>query len=263
MSNFLPKLLAVTSKVTRRRASCAWLIALTLASSACGQSEAPPSAGSGTSTELVEGLLDLLAAPKSLESGGTPSDAAKPKITPADLGLDGEDLGEASSANPLNSVRQRMLIAAGYLRKGVTNTQTQQLQANIVERMDDIIKKLEQSPPPDRSPREQQPASAAQRQQVEQRQQQSPASTPPKTTGSDQADPADESGQPNGVPDDSPTARTSRSLTVDLSDPKSLQQSVWGQLPERVRQQMQSRMVEQFLPAYREQIEAYFQALLK
>ena len=38
-------------------------------------------------------------------------------------------------------------------------------------------------------------------------------------------------------------------MTVELADPKALQQDVWGQLPSRVRQQMQSRMVEQFLPA--------------
>ena len=50
---------------------------------------------------------------------------------------------------------------------------------------------------------------------------------------------------------------------VGLADPKALQENVWGQLPEQVRKRMQSRMVEHFLPAYRTQIEAYFQALLQ
>ena len=262
MNNFFTDFLPAQSKVTRA-AACLWLVALMLVADARGQSEVPPKSGNGTSSELTQGLLDLLAEPKAAESGLTPSDVARPKISPADVGLDGEDLGEASNSNPLNSVRQSMMIAAGYLQKGVTNTQTQQLQANIVERLDDIIQQLEQSPPPNRSPREQQQTSTSQSQQAEQRQQQARTTKPPKTTGSDQADQSDEPGQPNGVPDDRPTARSSRSLAVDLADPKLLQQSVWGQLPERVRQQMQSRMVEQFLPAYREQIEAYFQALLK
>jgi hypothetical protein len=48
-----------------------------------------------------------------------------------------------------------------------------------------------------------------------------------------------------------------------MADPKRLQQDVWGQLPEQVRKQMQSRMVERFLPSYRPQIEAYFRALMQ
>lgn len=52
-------------------------------------------------------------------------------------------------------------------------------------------------------------------------------------------------------------------MIVDLNDPRALQRSAWGNLPERTREQMQSRMVERFLPAYREEIEAYYRALVK
>ncbi len=239
---------------------CVLCVAVPLESAARGQAPDKPAAGGGTSNELVEGLLDLLAEPKSAAK----VENARPQPMPAEVGLEGEDVGEASNSNPLNSVRQNMLIAAGYLRKGVTTTQTQQLQANIVDRLDEIIKGLEETPPPNRSPRGQPQSSAEQRQQLAQRQSQQPAAKSPKSPGADDVEPSTEPGQANGVPDDRPTApRGSSSLAVDLADPKALQQSVWGQLPERVRQQMQSRMVEQFLPAYREQIEAYFQALLK
>jgi hypothetical protein len=36
---------------------------------------------------------------------------------------------------------------------------------------------------------------------------------------------------------------------------------VWGHLPERIRQQMMSRMVERFLPQYEASIEEYFRRL--
>ena len=54
-----------------------------------------------------------------------------------------------------------------------------------------------------------------------------------------------------------------RSVTVDLNDPRALQRSAWGSLPDRMREQMQSRMVERFLPSYRDEIEAYYRALVK
>jgi hypothetical protein len=239
------------------RALCAAVIALSLQSGVCGQSTPPSVNGGGTSSELVEGLLDLLAEPDLTRKPGGANLPPKVELTPADVGLAGEDLGEAS-ANPLMSVRQSMLIAAGYLQKGVTNAETQQLQFNIVQRLDDIIHELENSPPPNRSPREQsQSQPANQQQQAGLQQPQSSQSA--KRPGDD---PSGEPGQPNGDPIDRSTVRSGGGV-VELADPKSLQQSVWGQLPERVRQQMQSRMVEQFLPAYREQIEAYFQALLK
>ena len=57
--------------------------------------------------------------------------------------------------------------------------------------------------------------------------------------------------------------RVGQATGVQRNARELLQQEGWGQLPERVRKQLQSRMVEEFLPSYRQQIEAYFQQLLR
>ena len=89
--------------------------------------------------ELTKGLLDLLDAP---DTGGTTDKPNSTELTPADVGLDGEDLGERSE-DPLQAVRQSMLIAAGFLERGQTNDDTQQLQQDILTRLDEIIDELE------------------------------------------------------------------------------------------------------------------------
>ena len=215
-----------------------------------------------TSAELVDGLLDLLNEPAEKKSKDT---APKPPLTPAEVGLEGEDLGEASG-NPLLAVRQSMLIAAGYLRRDGANAETMKLQSDIVRRLDDLISEMEKSQSKeDKSRQESQQQLSSQSNSQKQRSQQSRSQTM-KTRPGDREDSAsgDNQTQLHGEPENPPTQRGNGGGTaVELSDPKSLQQDVWGQLPSRVRQQMQSRMVEQFLPAYKEQIEAYFQALLK
>lgn len=218
-----------------------------------------------TSSELVDGLLDLLKEPLSKKPMETP---AKPPLTPADVGLDGEDLSDASE-DPLLAVRQSMLIAAGYLRRDGANAETMKLQSDIVRRLDDLISEMEksQSKESDSKQESQQPASAQSKAQnkAQNKAQQNRSQTAKSRRGDSQdSESGDDRAEPQGEPENRPPQRgNGASVAVELADPKSLQQDVWGQLPARVRQQMQSRMVEQFLPAYKEQIEAYFQALLK
>ena len=221
----------------------------------------PKSTTPATSNELVEGLLDLLNEPAAKK----PADVPKQPLTPADVGLEGEDLGEASE-NPLLAVRQSMLIAAGYLRRDGANADTMKLQSDIVRRLDDLISELEKAQGKEnKSKQESQPQaseqSSAQKQQEQQSRSQSVKSRPGDRKNSESGEDRTDR---QGEPENPPTQRgNGGSATVELADAKSLQQDVWGQLPSRVRQQMQSRMVEQFLPAYKDQIEAYFQALLK
>ncbi len=219
-----------------------------------------PATTPATSNELVEGLLDLLNEPTPKKQ----NDPKKQPLTPADVGLDGEDLGEPSE-NPLLAVRQSMLIAAGYLRRDGANADTMKLQSDIVRRLDDLISELEKSQgkqdKSEQDAKQQAMSQAEQKQRAEQNRAQAM-----KSRNGEQKNP--ESGEDRadrqGEPENPPSQRSrGGSAVVELADPKSLQQDVWGQLPARVRQQMQSRMVEQFLPAYKEQIEAYFQALLK
>lgn len=214
-----------------------------------------------TSDELVDGLLDLLNDSTTGKATETPTN---PPLTPADVGLDGEDLGEASE-NPLLAVRQSMLIAAGYLRREGAITETMKLQSDIVRRLDDLIAEMEKSDnKASNSKQDSQQQASARSKAQEQTQQTRSQNAKSRSENRQDAEGEKERTDRQGDPENQPTQQgNGGTVAVELSDPKSLQQDVWGQLPARVRQQMQSRMVEQFLPAYKEQIEAYFQALLK
>lgn len=222
--------------------------------------QAKSDSGQGGSSELVDGLLDLLKEPQPDSPKLETDPTARPKLSPADVGLDGEDLGEQSD-NPLVSVRQSMWIAAGYLERGMTHAETQTLQSDIIRRLDELIAQVEQANQQQR-PEESQQASRQPQNDASQSTQEMQFSNP-QPANRDKAEPG--ATEPSMEPSESNPGQTGAraNAIVDLADPQVLQQSVWGQLPERVRKQMQSRMVERFLPSYREQIAAYFQALLK
>ncbi len=237
--------------------SC-WLAVLSATHPVCAQpaslpQDPPPAA------ELTDGLLDLLKTPAAAPADGSQT----PQLTPAEVDLAGEDLGE-QAGNPLAAVRQSMLIAAGWLQRGAADARTQELQTDIVQRLDELIAELEQAsasePPPNQTQREQATSTSSSSQESQSTggasagQSQASAGDAPESQSEAGASPAASTPGQRGAPGDG---------IVDLSDPQALQQSVWGHLPERLRTQMQSRMVESFLPSYREQIEAYFKALLE
>lgn len=215
--------------------------------------------------ELVDGLLDLLKEPATKIP--KPSDSV-PAATPSDVGSDNKQQ-VVHTGNPLHGVRENMLIVAGHLSKGLVNQQTRQLQTGIVASLDELIDELEQQ---SNSSQQQQAAQQQQQQMQQQAQSEQRSSASSQTQSSDsQSSPSSESasdaeqqpGQTQPSPDSPAQKGRAARPKVELVDPKTLQQNVWGQLPEQVRKQMQSRMVEEFLPSYRQQIEAYFQSLLE
>lgn len=211
-----------------------------------------PSSKADQTSELTEDLLDLLDQPSSTDAN------PKPVLTPADVGLENEDLSEDSS-NPLLAVRQSMLIAAGFLERGRIDSETQQLQSDIVQRLDDLINEFEQ--PPQDNEQSQQPDQESGQTESETQQTQSSRQSTASMETEELPQPEDPSASNIGeLPGQ---AGMAAEAIENLKDPVALQQSVWGQLPERVRQQMQSQMVEQFLPSYKSQIETYFKALLE
>ncbi len=264
---------------SRCMASCLLALAWLLANSVIAQEKPPqstqppaasPAPQPATSAELMDGLLELLNEPaKPTETPGAKDPSAntpsvKPPLTPSDVGLDGEDLGEAPE-NPLQAVRQSMLIAAGYLSRDGANAETMKLQSDIVKRLDDLIAEMEKSQGQQgKSNQDSQEQSSASSKTQQQQNQQGTQSMKTRSGERQESNEQRDGKERAGEPENPPTQRgAAGAIAVELSDPRALQQDVWGQLPSRVRQQMQSRMVEQFLPAYREQIEAYFQALLK
>lgn len=250
---------------------CGWLSGLGFGQQAPSQANGgaaqstEPQPPQGERDALTSGLLDLVEEPAAAPTNNPPENpTARP--TPAEVGLEGEDLGEQSE-NPLAAVRQSMLIAADYLQRGHTDAGTQQLQADIVRRLDDVIEQIDAAA---RQASLQRRSASSQRDSSTRESEQSSTSEPPQSekatsqslTGAEQERerPAEAAEPVGDQPGGTGAAANSQ---VDLSDPRALQHSVWGQLPEQVRKQMQSRMVEQFLPSYREQIEAYFEALLE
>ncbi|MEZ6136063.1 MAG: hypothetical protein R3C53_14275 [Pirellulaceae bacterium] len=227
-----------------------------LADCAFAQTATQESTQANETSDLTQGLLDLLNPPLPKKSTG--DQRPQPELTPADVGLDRQELSE-QPANPLESVRQSMLIAAGYLQRGAVNAQTQQLQSDIVTRLDELIAQFDnaaskQQHQQSREPSEQRSQNPPQQDPQQAQATQTTAQQPP-------ANDVDASQQQlqSGPGQVGPKAEA----LVELADPQAMQQSVWGHLPERTRTQMQSRMVEQFLPSYRTQIEAYFKALLE
>lgn len=208
-----------------------------------------PQKPQSSESDLTRGLLDLLNEP-------TIEPEVASKATPVNPELKSEAVGQSPS-NPLDSVRQSMLIAAKYLAEGSADPQTRELQGDIVLRLDQLIDQFQKSQDSSKSKLSQ---SEQQRQQSSEKTQTQSSSKASDSTNAEQTQDGDTAQNPNGNPGH---AQPAASVTVDLADPEALQKSVWGHLPERLRMQMQARMVEQFLPSYREQIEAYFRALLE
>lgn len=205
---------------------------------------------SGKTSELTDGLLNLLGKPSESESPSI-TDAAKENGSASGVDIEARSsLADGSS----NSIHQSMILAADSLRQRATS-RTQQLQSQILSELDELIQNAEERK--QNSERE----SSQSRRSSQQQEQQEQGSRPKVERGDHEQDPtAKEEQRPGGSPGQTGAVADSN---VQLSDPKALQESVWGQLPEQVRKQMQSRMVEQFLPSYQLQIEAYFKALLR
>ncbi|GAB5405969.1 MAG: hypothetical protein Aurels2KO_42000 [Aureliella sp.] len=239
-----------------------------------------------TDDALLDGLLDLV-------PDATPGKQNESRpLTPADVGLTQDDLQQAKG--PLEPIRQSMLISAGLLRQG--DPQVTTLQSDILTRLDELISKLE-SKQSGESQQQQQNQSQQDRQQSSGESsgtraddfsnQQSQSETgdtgsnnPSKMTDSASPDgtETDDSSQPKSSNGNEPASEKSNSeeisgrpsdrggktaASVRMNAPEAYQRTVWGQLPDRVRTSMQSRMVEQFLPTHREQIEVYYQKLLE
>lgn len=225
---------------------------------------------------LVDGLLDLLSEP------ATEATAAEPQKTPGQAGTQipraGED-GSAAAANfpadaslashPLSMVHRSMRSAAERLGSGEVGPVTQRLQGDILQQLDSLIEQLRRQDSAESSPQPAQPSSVSQSQpaRMPTDEQASSAEQAPsdgsQPEGEQQADNG-QAGSGEGAQDrPSQAGGAAADVAVDLADPQRLQQDVWGQLPEQIRQQMQSRMVESFLPSYRPQIEAYFRKLLE
>ncbi len=178
---------------------------------------------------------------------------------------DGEDIGQRSSDNPLAVVEQKMRTAQTLIDRQDVTGKTKQVQGEVVDELDKLIAKLEEECKNCKGGQCNKPSSS---------QQQTAKSTPKPgskpSTGDQQSKPSDSPA--NQQPSQSQQAQSpsqtqsppqggEASTSTDAVDPQQMLKEVWGQLPERMRQQMLQSSASEFLPQYRDDIEAYFKQL--
>lgn len=186
------------------------------------------------------------------EQGGKPASPGKPADNLDDellKGLGGEDIGDEQE-NPLVRLSRQMREAEKMLegsKRGSTDQKLHEKQDKIVA---DLAKLIEEA----KKNKSQSSSSSSKSSQ--------------QTASRDKAQ-QPKNGEPSGSnkPSNQPAKDSSNQLTKrdaqrpDMAQMNDLLKDVWGQLPERMRQQMMQSSVEEFLPKYELLIEDYFKAL--
>lgn len=220
------------------------------------------SAVAAPATESASGLLDDLGgelfgpseakpverATPNLKSQGLPPPGQLPQLAPR---LGGEDLGQPSKDSPLAAISGDMRQAERLIAQQNLTGETAQLQDQVVGALDALIDQLQQ----------QNQSSSSQSQSQSQQQQQASQRNTPQPSAAKQ-------GAGQRTPGGSAAAQTSSNRLEsgtggEAAGPSSqeLLKDVWGQLPERVRQQLLQSSTDEFLPQYRDDIELYFRRL--
>jgi hypothetical protein len=161
-----------------------------------------------------------------------------------------EQLGKAGVSeeqNPLLDIARQMRQAEGLIAENESGDPTQEVQRDIVARLDELIKKARSCCKPC-SPSQCSPKVAA-RQKVAQ---------PKKKPGKGRGKPTQKRAtNPNTLPGKAEATP----LTKDQM--RELIKSVWGELPETQREQMLESAGDVFLPKYQLLIELYFKRLVE
>jgi hypothetical protein len=129
--------------------------------------------------------------------------------------------------------------------------QTAQTQEKALASIDELIKQSEQK---------NQNSSQSQQQQKSQQQQASQRSTPQSAQGNQQGG-QQRPGSPNAAQTSGDRLESRAAQGAAGGGSRELLKDVWGQLPERVRQQLLQSSTDEFLPQYRDEIERYFRRL--
>ncbi len=243
-----------------------WLIAalLVAAASSCalaadsagGNVPAKPAAKMPTLDQRLSDELDrelLQDLPASTPSRGKqPSvqqPSEKPRGSESDLDRqlrdrlrEGEDLGEKSSDPFLTASRRMRTVEERIGQKDIAEA-TQRMQQQIVS---DLALLIEQA-----------------KQQCSGGQCNNPGAAKPggKPGGGKKGGTGDNAGTKRSAKESTERIGKSAAAEAELEALKTMLKEVWGQLPPKLREQMQSGMAEQFLPQYEALIEAYYKRL--
>jgi hypothetical protein len=215
------------------------------------ESDVPADENKTLDQQLLEGLDSGLL--DDLEGLSPDRDATAGEDRQSDLDadltdqlLEGDDIGMGDDVDPLTRIARRMQVAQERIRTKRTAATTQRVQQQII---DELAKMIEEA-------RKSQCKSGGQGQpQMGQPNEQKKGN--PKTGNSQSRKPADDS---------RPTKSTDRVDKADSAEAsatrrRALVKQIWGQLPERVRDQIPNTGDEEFLPKYADVIEDYFERL--
>ncbi len=196
---------------------------------------------------LLEGLDDGL-----LEGLDSPRPEPKPEDRRADPDLDsldgrgwGTDVGE-ESVDPLTMIGRQMRMAQRRIGNRDPSSTTQRIQRQIVEDIERLIEQMNQQ--------------AAQQQSASGDLQASRPDEEPSDSDSE-AGSGEHPGTSTPAKESEAQVRQAEASDARLESMMETLQQVWGHLPPRVREQMQSGMAEEFLPQYERLIEHFYQRL--
>ena len=162
-----------------------------------------------------------------------------------------KELGPAAAAeeeNPLLEIARRMRDAQGRIGQTDAGPKTVELQADIVARLNDLLRKACKSAKQCSSSAPNQPSIASRK----------PVDQPPSKPGESGSKPGT---KPATTADTKPREGAPAKRPDQLKEVQDLVKQLWGELPERDRQQMREPSVEGFVPKYETMIEDYFRGL--
>jgi hypothetical protein len=212
-----------------------------------------PAAGSKGSGQTAKGLDDQLlrgigGRPEkavddqqpSANRQGPQTPGGAPRVKPVDPFARGEDVGVGPADQVIQAIEKQMLAVQQRLRDMDTSEPTQEIQRRIVLDLDAVIQQMQEQMA-SRSSRTQQTDAANQQGQQSDK---DGGDTGDRRTGGN----SDQSSQEKGPLAETDTMR------------KALDR-FWGNLPEKVRRQVQNMNAVEFLPEYQKLIEDYYQRL--
>lgn len=165
-----------------------------------------------------------------------------PEQQPTPRDTEGEDVG----GSPLARISGRMATASDLIAKGDLSGDTREVQEEIVSELDKLIDKLNKQCQKCQGGQCNKPGS-----------QQTQKSTPKPGGGQPSASQASQSGPAQSKVSAGGAGEAKPGEVADSDSVKEL----WGQLPERLRQQLMESSADEFLPKYRAELEEYFRRL--
>lgn len=200
---------------------------------------------------------ELFSQPRKGEETGQPSEAEQDRGTESDLEERlRRELGRAAESqpdSPLLAVARTMRQAGQRIAKSDCGKETQELQNRVVMNLEELLEQARKQCQAGSKPSEKQGQKVAPRQTVAQPKAQEKPKHKASGGGRDPT-PAVASQNKYG-PGATPSQQPSREEWGDLV------KALWGELPEREREQMAQFFDEEFLPEYELLIEQYFRRL--